>query len=55
MDTDEKFAANLDENYKLCEVAERMKFWLEEASDSGFLPEDIDIAALGKRSPDLPR
>ncbi|MCR5775720.1 MAG: hypothetical protein K6G42_11610, partial [Lachnospiraceae bacterium] len=49
MDDDKKFIENLDENYKLCDAAELMKYWLEEANDMGFLPEGIDMAALQER------
>lgn len=46
MDTDEKFVANLELNYQLCESADHMKHWLEEASEGGFMPEGEDMAEL---------
>ena len=49
MDTDEKFVANLAENYKLCKAADLMKHWIEEASDNGFLPQDEDIEAIEEK------
>ncbi len=49
MDKDEDFIANLDSNYTLCDAAEVMKFWLEEATEGGFMPENVDMAELQEK------
>ena len=49
LDTDEKFVANLEKNYQLCEAADRMKHWLREASDQGFMPKGEDMKALQEK------
>lgn len=49
MDTDEKFIANLNNNYILCESAELMQHYLEEAYDAGYLPENVDMVALQEK------
>ncbi|MBQ9444400.1 MAG: hypothetical protein IJU43_08895 [Lachnospiraceae bacterium] len=46
MDTDEKFIANLDENYRLCDASDLMKYWLDEAVEGGYMPADEDMSAL---------
>ena len=49
LDTDEKFVTNMEKNYKLCEAAERMKQWLRDASDQGYMPKGEDMAALQEK------
>ena len=46
LDTDDKFVANLEKNYSLCKEADQMEYWLKNAAELGFLPEDVDIAAI---------
>ncbi|MCR5233841.1 MAG: hypothetical protein K6E53_08025, partial [Lachnospiraceae bacterium] len=49
MDKDEDFVANLNANYMLCEAAEVMQFWIEEATEAGFMPQDENMIDLQQK------
>ena len=49
MGSDEEFVKNLAANYSLCEAADYMKHWIDEAVELGYMPEDEDMAALQTR------
>ena len=46
MDTDENFIENLEFNLNLCESADRIRFWVDDAVSRGFMPEDYDMEEL---------
>ena len=49
MDTDENFAMTLEYNYALTREAVRVKKYITDAVDGGYLPESIDLKAVQKK------
>lgn len=49
LDTDEKFAANLEKNYQLTKYAERMRKYVNDAIEGRFMPDSVDLNKLQKK------
>ena len=49
IDSDEHFAASLKSNYNLVKIGARMKKWIQDAVDGGYLPDGVDMHAVQKK------
>ena len=49
METDEDFVRNLSANLRKCEIGAHMKFWIDEAVESGYMPADENMELLQKK------